>query len=515
MICRESGIQHSNLSSVLKNTAIGRDPYLSLGLLLTYELGKMQKSWWSGFLQTLPAMGHTPLFWSAEELQLVEQTPLYYDTLEVRQVLRHLWNKKVRKLAREYPKLFGSVNWDYETWKMAMALVWSRGVWIPSLGGPAIVPLVHLVRHREKKEEDSLFFSSGRAYDPNRRIFMVTASWDFEPGEMITMSYGRKDNETLLSDYSFIIPANEKRPDNDRITIDVSQAYCPYVNEEGYLDKLQEVVNRLGFTGLVLNRLVTASQKPRDYENKAGESILRKIEISRSEVPAPQPNMKVWCLNRSNPSPEHSRGRFAGLMTSRFRNLDKDQLDPPKKETSNWARIDGDALLDTFAASDTLDEGVRADSPLQPLAMDSDLVKSLAQRMRRHSVLKIDPKSCIQLLAFCRAIQLHADELDAILMLNQVHELLVPLPKVASPSDYIERQAVMEALRILELQPLFREFTTYNSKAIYHAKKSCYGSSTQKHAIVAQQFLEWYRSSLYTAISVLRDHLPRTLFYYA
>ncbi|KAG1672800.1 hypothetical protein FOA52_002788 [Chlamydomonas sp. UWO 241] len=119
-----------------------------LGLIVAvmYERAMGAKSKWHGYLSSLPPREYVPLFWSDEELALLEGTELEGRALEDREVTEEDFDDNVAHLAQKYglPKS----SWRLHDFHVAASWVASRAFYVDSYHGTAMVPLADLFNHK-------------------------------------------------------------------------------------------------------------------------------------------------------------------------------------------------------------------------------------------------------------------------------------------------------------------------------------------------------------------------------
>ena len=600
IVCRRTGLKHSKLAPVLKDSVLGRDSFSGLVLLLMYE-SQDAHSFWKPFLSVLPTQFDTPIFWPDSTLEIIKETPLYHETMELRSALRNIYTREIQPLNTKFSDLLSSLDWSFDRFTWAISTVWNRAYWIDEDSAtPGIVPLADMMNHWDdsihnedpssarasasasdnlsvfqhahnaEKSGQSLpplslqvgdvtvltqlqrpqhlhphsddsshnthsfhlnlshLISSNQTkpqpraksdykFDPETKSFRVTSGWTFLPGDEVFTCYGRKDNETLLADYAFVIPELNGSLSN-RFSLDVSYACAPYSFESGYIDKFKASLEHIGITDMPLDFLMDFGKSPRlgSCLSSSNSSL-----TSNSATPLP--------LNNSTPDPCHLLPQEPLPVDPGSLSNSGDLLGPSQEFAENLILAPRGELpsvviseaKDKSASKEEAGEEITPPAsemtsatfqppPLlsYPSSSESLLTDSYSEsdRSEKRSFLKIDPSDCRQLLAFCRLLQLSSEELDTISASN-AHELFVPTPPPPIlAGDEVERRALLEALRILELQPIIRHWSSFQQHQHFTpVLKDLEGAPESLK--LAHQFTFWYCKALHDATSQLRDYL--------
>lgn len=664
-MCRRNGLKHSKLAPVLEESTLGRDTFSGLVLLLMYE-SQNAHGFWTPFFKVLPVKFDTPLFWPDNVLHLIKDTPLHYETIDLKTALRNIYNREIQPLQAKFSQLLSELDWSFDRFCWAISTVWNRAYWIDEVSAtPGIVPLADMMNHWDDSIHDiddstlgensheshenshpeaenshpnpetshhvfpqattttrSLLTADKNAhadhrkstphippfrrfqpraksdyrFDDETRSFRVTSGWTFLPGREVFTCYGRKDNETLLADYAFIIPNLDCSP-SSRFSLDVSYAWAPFAHENGYLEKLKTVISHVGLEEFSLDFLTdsskfmtstqtttSSSSSPMSFASSvsplSSSTLTTPSSLSSSPIQnltldpchlAPQSPATMSSPTRSTSTTSPSSGSTTpSIMPSsstngNMNNSDRDSLDfDPFSDHQSNGSAQSHGSSNQSMQSSPAQEIIHADEQLQrpsvvvitsprtshpnndPVIADAtgaateskqdagdeltppssrktpfpafqppplsnansseslltDSCDESHERPEKCSFMKIDPNDCRQLLAFCRLLQLSCEELDVINASN-AHELLVPSPPPRLlASDEVERKALLEALRIMELQPINRHWTSH--QPLKSLKDYDYDPVALN---LAHQFNAWYHNALHTATSQLRDYL--------
>jgi protein-histidine N-methyltransferase len=207
---RASGISLSNPQS-----------YLAAFLL---EQRCQADSWWAPYIGILPAtFPNLPLSFSGSELEMLKGS----FTLKMIEDLR-------REIRQDYQSLrervCGFHQFSYPEFEWACQVVGSR-VFVFEAGGQqmrGLVPMADLLDHKMPTE-------TKWSFDSSAHVFTVNALRDFQAGEAVHDTYGRKCNSRLFVDYGFVLPDNQ---DNEAaIDLPAPSPDHPFYNLLGLLGK--------------------------------------------------------------------------------------------------------------------------------------------------------------------------------------------------------------------------------------------------------------------------------------
>lgn len=159
---------------------------------------------WKPYLDVLPYQFNTPMYFSLEEIKMLQASQSFYD------VLFH-----IRSVARQYAYLVGffdakkgfnelKKNFSYENYRWCVSVVTSRENEIidqetnrPIL---AMIPLLDMCNHSEGE--------MCTEYDVNTKSAKCYANKDLETGDQVTIFYGRRNNKDMLIHNGFVCETN-------------------------------------------------------------------------------------------------------------------------------------------------------------------------------------------------------------------------------------------------------------------------------------------------------------------
>jgi len=247
ILSRETGLVYSRLRPLLENSALGQDTFMGLVLLLMFE-SEQADSYWSPFLAMMPSDFDTPLFWSDEHLSIIEGTPLYSETVELKRMLLRAHEKEIIALKPKFPDILTGVNFSLDKFLWAVSTVWNRAYWLDEDDTlPGIVPMADMMNHSgDKGLSLKAYGKADYRFDATSQCFIVTSCYVYLPGDEVFTSYGHKDNDSLLADYGFILA--KLSGSADRFTISISDATYRSI-QTPVLEKLRLICDWLKLAG--------------------------------------------------------------------------------------------------------------------------------------------------------------------------------------------------------------------------------------------------------------------------
>ncbi|XP_021850049.2 uncharacterized protein [Spinacia oleracea] len=158
-----------------------------LAIVILVEQKKGQSSEWAPYISRLPQHGelHSTIFWSKKELQMIQQSSVYQETLNHEAQIRKVY-MDIRPVFDRFPEIFEDVQ--YENFKHAYGLVASRA-W-ESTKGESLIPFADFLNHDGTSESVVLC-------DINEQVSEVL------------IRYGKFPNSMLLLDFGFTAPCNK------------------------------------------------------------------------------------------------------------------------------------------------------------------------------------------------------------------------------------------------------------------------------------------------------------------
>lgn len=208
-ICQE--IKQSGVDIRSKHT------YLASYLLQERDAGK--NSWWFPYIDILPKQfNNIPLFFHQDQLQRLKGSISLQKIRDRHDSLRAEY-ENLCKYVRSYQ------NWSYDDFVWARLVVITRifGLLIDGVKTDGLVPMADMINHRRPRETRWTFNQS-------KKGFIISALQNFEPGQQIFDSYGRKCNSRFFVNYGFSL---ENNPDNEcliRIKFETDQRTKSFID---------------------------------------------------------------------------------------------------------------------------------------------------------------------------------------------------------------------------------------------------------------------------------------------
>eukprot|EP00041_Stephanoeca_diplocostata_P029746 m.886023 g.886023 ORF g.886023 m.886023 type:complete len:553 (+) comp23623_c1_seq8:168-1826(+) len=207
--------ERSRIADIMKtDKLVSGMQNVALALHLLSELGQGDKSFWAPYISTLPATYSTPLYYSMEELKVLQASAVYDQIAGLyRNVVRqyaYLYKALKDKEMQKALGLASAMEFTFEDYRWAVSAVMTRQNRIPingagaDGGGPtfalALIPLWDMINH------DNGYVTS--RHDPAAQQTECSAMADVEAGEQIFMFYGERPNAELLVYSGFVMQDN-------------------------------------------------------------------------------------------------------------------------------------------------------------------------------------------------------------------------------------------------------------------------------------------------------------------
>ncbi|GMN51222.1 hypothetical protein TIFTF001_020376 [Ficus carica] len=183
--------------NTLIGDGIGNIAKLAIVVLLEKKSGG--DSDWAPYISRLPHPWemHNTIFWSEDELEMIRQSSLYWETINQKFLIEkeYLAIRQSNKHAIEHiPGVSETIA--YKNFMHAYALVVSRA-W-GSMKGVSLIPFADFLNHDGTSEAFVL-------NDDNKQLSEVVADRNYSPGEQVLIRYGKFSNVTLLLDFGFTV----------------------------------------------------------------------------------------------------------------------------------------------------------------------------------------------------------------------------------------------------------------------------------------------------------------------
>nr|XP_043633824.1 ribulose-1,5 bisphosphate carboxylase/oxygenase large subunit N-methyltransferase, chloroplastic [Erigeron canadensis] len=194
-----------SISSLLADD-INNVAKLALFILLHQKLGPASE--WAPYIRCLPPVTdlHSSIFWSDEELKMIEICSLYQETLKHKAQIENDFSS-IKHVLDRFPEYFEDVT--LHKFMHAYNLVESRA-WV-STRGISMIPFADFFNHDTFSETDVL-------NDDFTQVSEVISDENYAPGDEVLIRYGKFSNARLLLDFGFIPPSNKY----DKVQFEVS-----------------------------------------------------------------------------------------------------------------------------------------------------------------------------------------------------------------------------------------------------------------------------------------------------
>ncbi|CAL5222086.1 g4393 [Coccomyxa viridis] len=121
---------------------------LGLIIAILYEMSLHTASPWWGYLSELPSREYLPMFWTADELDLLQGTGVAQNVLEDLQHTQDDFETHVLPLVEQHPGLLKAETFTIDNFRRAASWVASRAFGVDSHHGMSLVPLADIFNHK-------------------------------------------------------------------------------------------------------------------------------------------------------------------------------------------------------------------------------------------------------------------------------------------------------------------------------------------------------------------------------
>lgn len=203
----------SKLGPLLRDDPIMKSmSNVALAMFLILEFCAGESSFWHPYISTLPASFNTVLYFSVEELELLCGSTVVDEALKLHRSIARQYSY-FHKIFRTHPLAKSLPYKDcftYDLYRWAVSAVMTRQNAVPSTdaaGGDdgadvmtALVPLWDMCNHSDGKVLTD--------YDSSADMLRCYAMRDFEPGQEVTIFYGKRTNAEFFIHNGFVFPDN-------------------------------------------------------------------------------------------------------------------------------------------------------------------------------------------------------------------------------------------------------------------------------------------------------------------
>jgi hypothetical protein len=199
---------HPELSKVFSDfqvwSVVSRLPDAVLAIRLLFEKHSAVNSPWKPWINVLPKSYNSCLFWTRNELKLLEGSNLHQIITLHKQQLESEYVTVVRQtLAKRFPLIFKPSVYTEDEWMWAMATVFSRATEGLVDGGEQryIIPFMDMANH-------SFEAVAKHGYDDPSKSFKITSTAGIAENTQVFINYGPMGNAKLLHVYGFTVINN-------------------------------------------------------------------------------------------------------------------------------------------------------------------------------------------------------------------------------------------------------------------------------------------------------------------
>ncbi|KAK7000066.1 histone-lysine N-methyltransferase setd3 [Biomphalaria glabrata] len=209
-------------------------PNVTLALHLLNEKLNPQ-SFWKPYIDILPSSYLNPLYWSSEDLQLLNGSPVKGDAInQYRNIARQYayFYRLLQKQPDSMTQLYVKQCFTFDNYRWAVSSVMTRQNQIPARDGSratlGLIPLWDMCNHC-----NGIYTSDYNTEQDACECFCLK---DFEAGQQILMFYGPRSNGEFLVHNGFVYPDNE----HDRLCLKlgISKSDPLYTQKSDLLSKL-------------------------------------------------------------------------------------------------------------------------------------------------------------------------------------------------------------------------------------------------------------------------------------
>ncbi|KAK0590324.1 hypothetical protein LWI29_025386 [Acer saccharum] len=277
VITSDSQWGYPEAGEVLKQYSVPDWPLLAIYLISEASLQKSSR--WSNYISALPRQPYSLLYWTRAELdRYLEASQIRERVIERITNVIGTYNDLRLRIFSKYPNIFPEEVFNLETFKWSFGILFSRLVRLPSMGGRvALVPWADMLNHNCEVET---FLD----YDKSTKGIVFTTDRQYQPGEQVFISYGRKSNGELLLSYGFVPREGTNPSDSVELSLSLKKS------DKCYKEKL-EALRKHGLSASFHQMAAAASNKTNvkkdmkypEIEEQALQFVLDSCETSISK----------------------------------------------------------------------------------------------------------------------------------------------------------------------------------------------------------------------------------------
>ncbi|KAI8616236.1 hypothetical protein BC830DRAFT_1118854 [Chytriomyces sp. MP71] len=171
-----------------------------VSIIAAYILLNRNNPQWKDYFDFLPAQFYTPIYWSAEELELLKGTDLGMDVERLRDEIQGEWHQWQAFVPQ--PFTLESFIW---AWHCVMSRAWTLPVG-DGRNKAVLIPMVDVANHHGKPKVKI-------EYNKKLGAVTMTATQSISPEDQIDVTYGDDSSYKLLKYMGFTIPDNDHNED--------------------------------------------------------------------------------------------------------------------------------------------------------------------------------------------------------------------------------------------------------------------------------------------------------------
>lgn len=192
-----------------------------VALSLLVEKRKGARSFFKPYIDILPQHFTRIQDYSDLELAEMEGSSVYKEVIEARARAQYEYEMLFPMISEAFPKILANVTFAEWHWAKNIVITRCFGVSHHGIDDIALVPFADLPNHN----------NVGVSWRTDTEGFnMIAKSTPFKTGEEVFISYGRHNNQHLLSVYGFMLPDNKVKVESP----------CKHSDDECVLDSLKK-----------------------------------------------------------------------------------------------------------------------------------------------------------------------------------------------------------------------------------------------------------------------------------
>ncbi|PKI41125.1 hypothetical protein CRG98_038653 [Punica granatum] len=179
----------------------------------------MKSSRWSNYIAALPRQPYSLLYWTRAELdRYLEASQIRERALERITNVVGTYNDLRLRIFSKHPYLFPEEVFNLETFTWSFGIIFSRLVRLPSMDNRvALVPWADMLNH-------SCDVETFLDYDKSSQGVVFTTDRQYQLGEQVFISYGRKSNGELLLSYGFVPREGTNPSDSVELSLSIKKS---------------------------------------------------------------------------------------------------------------------------------------------------------------------------------------------------------------------------------------------------------------------------------------------------